>query len=720
MAPDQSRMRRMHFRSLAILSVAAMVAARAATCQYLTARDHPGYVATAMDTARGRVVALGAHGMSEWDGLTWRGRHRPAIEARHGLCQLAYDTRRSRTLLLGGTLGGPFQTLAFDGAEWADVAPTNTPPVRTHFGLAYDLTRDECVLFGGLTLPPNGMRLDDTWVYDGTDWTQRNPPNKPSPRNSFSFSYDHVRGHMVMFGGAGNASWPFSRLLDETWHWYGTTWQRANPATSPPARAGAAMAYDASRSRTVLFGGSNSAWLADTWEYDGSTWQSVPATPRPAARQGAAMVFDPVTSQCLLTGGDDDLERPLRDTWAWDGSRWSLKHDAHQPRAMLAGRPMAWAEPTGNRIVRFQAHNGPPQTWTWDGSWTTHNVVQPPARMSGRTATGPVYCYLYGGQRAAGIALDDLWGWDGSTWQLLAATGPAPGNRALLAYDVGRGELVLYIGLGNPRRSETWIFDGSGWQQRQPLTSPPARSVSTMAHDPLRGITVLHGGWFHSALHDTWIWDGTNWTEVVTPTQPTAVNAVSAFDAQLGQVVMLDQLAPDELWAFDGSDWSLINLAGNPLVTSDRVLVGWPYPDGLILAEEGYIQSLSTVPSRVDRYGSACTPTAPKIAANENPHPGAATFGIDAINAPSNSLVALMASTQSAAIPVLGCTQLVAANPAVAILPTNPAGFATTPLPLPNSPVLAGLTLYFQAAALEPTAPHGFTLSQGLHVMIGH
>src|SRR5262245_48672493 len=49
-------------------------------------------------------------------------------------------------------------------------------------------------------------------------------------------------------------------------------WLARNPPTSPPVHFRHAMAFDAARGRTVLFGGRgrSAAALADTWEWDGS------------------------------------------------------------------------------------------------------------------------------------------------------------------------------------------------------------------------------------------------------------------------------------------------------------------------------------------------------------------------------------------------------------------------------------------------------------------
>src|SRR6202035_5580108 len=52
----------------------------------------------------------------------------------------------------------------------------------------------------------------------------------------------------------------------------------------PPARTGAAMAFDAANGTVVLFGGNGrSRSLGDTWIWDGSAWaQAHPSTSPPA------------------------------------------------------------------------------------------------------------------------------------------------------------------------------------------------------------------------------------------------------------------------------------------------------------------------------------------------------------------------------------------------------------------------------------------------------
>ena len=86
-------------------------------------------------------------------------------------------------------------------------------------------------------------------------------------------TYDSLRKVIVLFGGLGN-----SGTLKDTWEWNGTTWTKQTPATSPPARAHHAMAYDAKRQVVVMVGGQAAASLKGTWEWDGKNWVDISAT----------------------------------------------------------------------------------------------------------------------------------------------------------------------------------------------------------------------------------------------------------------------------------------------------------------------------------------------------------------------------------------------------------------------------------------------------------
>ena len=86
-------------------------------------------------------------------------------------------------------------------------------------------------------------------------------------RREHAIAYDAVRRSTVLFGGridrGGSAA--------DTWEWNGSGWLQLAPRNSPAARGNHALAYDARHGRVVLFGGDTGypsyTPLGDTWEY---------------------------------------------------------------------------------------------------------------------------------------------------------------------------------------------------------------------------------------------------------------------------------------------------------------------------------------------------------------------------------------------------------------------------------------------------------------------
>jgi hypothetical protein len=135
-----------------------------------------------------------------------------------------------------------------------------------------------------------------------------------------ALAYDPATGNVVLLGGCCKGVDATGR--NDTWTWDGTTWTHQHPATSPPGRYGAAMAYDAATGTVVLFGGFRfPAARSDTWTWDGTTWtQQSPAT-RPGARWLASMAYDAATGTVVLFGGQSGGGgTELGDTWTWGSS----------------------------------------------------------------------------------------------------------------------------------------------------------------------------------------------------------------------------------------------------------------------------------------------------------------------------------------------------------------------------------------------------------------
>src|SRR5262249_37756005 len=76
------------------------------------------------------------------------------------------------------------------------------PEARIVASMAYFPPTDRVVLFGGLSCNGDDCDpLDDTWTYDGTSWTQRDPADAPGPRFGAAIAFHAPSGKLVLFGG---------------------------------------------------------------------------------------------------------------------------------------------------------------------------------------------------------------------------------------------------------------------------------------------------------------------------------------------------------------------------------------------------------------------------------------------------------------------------------------------------------------------------------------
>ena len=286
----------------------------------------------------------------------------PATRPPAGFGQaMAYDAATATVVLFGGRSFG--DTWTWDGTTWTHQHPATHPPALASASMAYDAATRTVVLFGGSPYSRGG-ELGATWTWDGTTWTHQHPATRPPAREAAVMAYDAATGTVVMFGGCCG---PGNHVRGDTWTWDGTTWTQQHPATSPPAREFAVMAYDAAAGDAVLFGGDDSntggQTLGDTWTWDGTTWtQQHPAT-SPPARAFAAMAYDAATSTAVLFSGvSSGATQIFGDTWTWDGTTWTQQHPATHPRRRW-GASMAYDAAAGNAVMF--GGQGSRNTWTW-------------------------------------------------------------------------------------------------------------------------------------------------------------------------------------------------------------------------------------------------------------------------------------------------------------------------------------------------------------------
>ena len=268
-------------------------------------------------------------------------------------------------------------------------------------------------------------------------------------------AFDSLRHQVVVFGGHDGQDY-----LDTTWIWDvagGTGWTLAAPATVPPPRDGAGMAFDPTRGVIVMFGGRNaSGLLADTWEWDGSDWQQV-VTNQVTGRRHFAMGYDPLAGVVVRYGG---------------------------------------AAPTGTGSTTWHYD---PATATWSAAVTN----SPPGfrrydAFAWSSAVGRLV--LFGGYSSTGGYRGDTWTYDAATttWTQVATTGPAPRGSYALAGDAC-GQLFLYGGYdGNQVFDDLWRFDGANWQ--------PSAAVTPVMLGP-RAAPVMFPGWARPGLLLVGGWD---------------------------------------------------------------------------------------------------------------------------------------------------------------------------------------------------------------------
>lgn len=296
------------------------------------------------------VLALAARAPSQGD-VSWNlltGAGSPGARWYHSM---AADPAQGRVVMFGGLVDQVLQgsTWSWDGSSWTQMQPAAAPSARYRSRMAFDPVNAKVLLFGG----HNGtghMVFQDTWLWDGTTWSQASPATSPPARSDHSMAADLVRQRVVLFGGYR----VFGPYLGDTWEWDGATWAEVTPGAGPSARTDGVMAYDLARQETVLFGGyrGNGNVLGDTWVWDGVNWTERLPQSRPGARTGTAMAFDPVRNVAVLGGGSNGLVNGYyEDTWEWDGVDW-VERTPLRERSPLAYHEVAFDAARG-RLLAF-------------------------------------------------------------------------------------------------------------------------------------------------------------------------------------------------------------------------------------------------------------------------------------------------------------------------------------------------------------------------------
>jgi len=375
-------------------------------------------------------------------------------------------------------------------------------------------------------------------------------------------------------------------------HFSGT----AGSGASPPARAGAAMAFDAGHGVVVMFGGmsdpaSGLGDLGDTWTWDGGSWMPQHPATTPSPRTDAVMGYDAARNQVVLFGGT--VKNPpgwgtheSQETWTWDGSSWHLVTTAHRPDGLVTG--MAY-DGEHNQLM-LVAERASMQTISDSASASGGGCTN-----SGDSQECSVFQSISGGLSQGGSAPAasaqampvsppapplpghgpitapqpnlQTWTWTGSDWHLQSPNMiPAGWPNLPPAFDAAARHVVLltsqaskvsclYATLTSCPTVLPWAWDGRNWTQTQVGKGVSPGAGIRLVSDPATGRPLGVGA------DQTWSWTGSRWTTHANPAGLIGRGGFAlASDTTDHQVVLFGgrrgaQFGADT-WTWDGSTWT--------------------------------------------------------------------------------------------------------------------------------------------------------------------
>lgn len=364
----------------------------------------------------------------------------------------------------GATCSG---TWAYDAGSrlWVNLAAVtedHSPPARREHGLAYMAGTGRALLFGGRDegrrgcgAGPNRDECEDTWVWNGSEWTRLQPAVAPSNRQGHRMLWDADAGRVLSIGGFSGDRRNLPRGLCDG------TGERdcLDFWTFDPVRG----------------------WARLAWGFESQSGQ-----PEGRSRHGAAL--EPATGRLIVANGTRNgaLNGQLGDGWALAQNRWTASAEAPSPRehvamayrtadraAVLFGGffpadpgecPMGSVERPGLGDCYFS------ETWIeGQGRWSQApaSSVVPTPRSEAVLVDAPEEraLLMFGGfapQDCGGGALrcGDLWLYRDSTWipvesANLFGHGLAPARFGhAMVYDSDRRNYLVFG--GSPRLGDTW------------------------------------------------------------------------------------------------------------------------------------------------------------------------------------------------------------------------------------------------------------------------
>ncbi len=181
----------------------------------------------------------------------------------------------------------------------------------------YDPSAGRVVLFGGARMTGDWLApevFNDTWVYDADadEWTQMHPATPPPVRVFASMAYDPGSGLILLWGGAGQMGSPIEPVV---WAYEpaADTWtEMPSRGEAPPVGVASAWLHVEATGRFLLIGGIvptpaagsgfQMALSSEVWEFDPATGTWTALEPVPRAVAGASAAYEPRSGRVVAYG----------------------------------------------------------------------------------------------------------------------------------------------------------------------------------------------------------------------------------------------------------------------------------------------------------------------------------------------------------------------------------------------------------------------------------
>lgn len=433
----------------------------------------------------------------------------------------------------------------------------------------------------------------------------------------FSAAFDRSRGRAIVFGD-------FQELRPSVLEFDGSRWHAVEVSFPVPVWYGA-MSYEASRSRTLMYGGRLPARIVDSepcpdrlWAWDGRRWEEVVTERGPGCVEGHSMVYDEARDRTLLFGGVDGTGSdavPHDHLWSFDGSDWrridpvpnwpaarfrhAMAFDPEHQDVVVVGGCADWrCKPTADAA----------STWVWNGDrWESfRSDVHPPIAPFGQLVYVPrLGGLLYLGRGIEQGAPHEVWLWRGRKWtRLEGGLVPPVHHTAYQLLHSASDDALLLLGSGQARYPGTsdetsrvaidvWSHRRDRWLPRRISGERPAgRGEATAAYDPERGTVVLYGGATHEvAFSDTWALLGWRWSRLADapPELGSRTGAAMAYLPWMHGLALVgghrsaDSMPSGDLWRLTEDGWQR-QLAVDPrLARKNHLFVAEPEVDSAIV-----------------------------------------------------------------------------------------------------------------------------------------